>query len=77
MFIIENRGHRPRLQQEISSSDIFDFDPIRRRVTQTERTGKTDIIRHASDGGQTRPDPPLFQTFQGDGVQSHWIFARI
>ena len=61
----------------ISSSDTFDFDPIRRRVAQTERGGKANVICRVTDGRQTRAHAPLLQMLQRNGIQSHRIFARI
>jgi hypothetical protein len=61
----------------ISSPDISDLDPIRRRGTQTERAGKANVVCRVTDGRQTRAHAPLLQMLQRNGIQSHRIFARI
>jgi len=48
-IMLKRRGHRPRLEQEISSSDVSNLNPIWCRVTQVKLAGKLDIGRRGAN----------------------------
>src|SRR6266487_686703 len=74
---LEGRDRRSRLQFEISSSDIFYLDPIRRGVTQADLTGITDIGSQWANRRETAACAPLFEILQSDGIQSDRVLACI
>src|SRR2546421_11851211 len=76
-IILEAGDRRSRLQCKTSSANIFDLDPIRRGVAQTDLTGITDIDSQWSDRRETAARAPLFEILQSDGIQSDRVLACI